>query len=122
METGVDPECGGAAGSLQLAHVQLQGGAPWGFTLTGGLEHSQTLTICKMEEGGKAASSKKLQVGDELVNINGCPLYGSRQEALILIKGSHRTLKLVVRSDTGYSSLLNKLFLSGDFVLFQQLT
>lgn len=36
-------------------------------------------------------------MGDELVNINGSALYGSRQEALILIKGSYRVLKIVVR-------------------------
>ncbi|KAL1271564.1 hypothetical protein QQF64_030580, partial [Cirrhinus molitorella] len=54
---------------------------------------------CKqdIEEGGKAAQCKKLRVGDELVNINGSALYGSRQEALILIKGSYRVLKIVVR-------------------------
>lgn len=38
-----------------------------------------------------------MRVGDELVNINGSALYGSRQEALILIKGSYRVLKIVVR-------------------------
>ncbi|XP_058250103.1 protein Shroom4 isoform X3 [Hemibagrus wyckioides] len=54
----------------------------------------------KIEEGGKAAECKKLRVGDELVNINGSALYGSRQEALILIKGSYRVLKIVVRRRT----------------------
>ncbi|XP_077165553.1 protein Shroom4 isoform X2 [Paroedura picta] len=38
-----------------------------------------------------------MRPGDELVNINGTPLYGSRQEALILIKGSYRTLKMIIR-------------------------
>ncbi|KAM4662668.1 protein Shroom4 isoform 2-T2 [Discoglossus pictus] len=38
-----------------------------------------------------------MEVGDELVNINGTPLYGSRQEALILIKGSYKILKMIVR-------------------------
>ncbi|XP_068164002.1 protein Shroom4 isoform X2 [Antennarius striatus] len=51
----------------------------------------------KIEDGGKAALCEKLRVGDELININGSPLYGSRQEALILIKGSYRILKLTVR-------------------------
>ncbi|XP_069923165.1 protein Shroom4 isoform X2 [Oryctolagus cuniculus] len=50
-----------------------------------------------IEDGGKAALSQKMRTGDELVNINGTPLYGSRQEALILIKGSFRILKLIVR-------------------------
>ncbi|XP_016074010.1 PREDICTED: protein Shroom4 isoform X2 [Miniopterus natalensis] len=51
----------------------------------------------EIEDGGKAALSQKMRTGDELVNINGTPLYGSRQEALILIKGSFRILKLIVR-------------------------
>ncbi|XP_018607504.1 protein Shroom4-like isoform X2 [Scleropages formosus] len=77
--------------------VQLQGGAPWGFTLKGGLEHGEPLIITRIEEDGKAAQSKKLRVGDELISINGSALYGSRQEALILIKSSYRILKMVVR-------------------------
>ncbi|KAM6381781.1 LOW QUALITY PROTEIN: protein Shroom4 [Pluvialis apricaria] len=81
----------------QYVHVQLQGGAPWGFTLRGGLEHGEPLIVSKVEDGGKAALSRQLQPGDELVNISGTPLYGSRQEALILIKGSYRTLKMIVR-------------------------
>ncbi|XP_069723883.1 protein Shroom4 isoform X2 [Phaenicophaeus curvirostris] len=88
---------GGRPGDPQLVHVQLQGGAPWGFTLRGGLEHGEPLIVSKVEDGGKAALSRRLQPGDELVNISGTPLYGSRQEALILIKGSYRTLKMIVR-------------------------
>ncbi|XP_056603945.1 LOW QUALITY PROTEIN: protein Shroom4 [Triplophysa dalaica] len=86
--------------SFQHIHVQLNGGAPWGFTLKGGLEHGEPLIITKIEEGGKAAQCKKLRVGDELVNINGSALYGSRQEALVLIKGSYRILKIIVRRRT----------------------
>ncbi|XP_038631507.1 protein Shroom4-like isoform X4 [Scyliorhinus canicula] len=89
------------ANIYQHVHVQLQGGAPWGFTLKGGLEHGDSLTISKIEDGGKAALSKKLQLGDEIVNINGSPLYGSRQEALILIKGSYKALKMVVKRRNG---------------------
>ncbi|XP_065806862.1 protein Shroom4 isoform X1 [Labrus bergylta] len=83
--------------SFHHIQVQLSGGAPWGFTLKGGLEHGEPLIITKIEDGGKAALCKKLKVGDELININGSALYGSRQEALILIKGSYRILKLAVR-------------------------
>ncbi|XP_038149076.1 protein Shroom4 isoform X1 [Cyprinodon tularosa] len=83
--------------SFHHIQVQLTGGAPWGFTLKGGLEHGEPLIITKIEDGGKAAHCKRLKVGDELININGSALYGSRQEALILIKGSYRILKLTVR-------------------------
>ncbi|KAJ1101555.1 hypothetical protein NDU88_006622 [Pleurodeles waltl] len=95
---GADAESGeNRAASFQCIHVQLQGGAPWGFTLKGGLEHGEPLIVSKIEDGGKAALCRMMQIGDELVNINGTPLYGSRQEALILIKGSYRILKMIVR-------------------------
>ncbi len=34
--------------SFQHIHVQLNGGAPWGFTLKGGLEHGEPLIITKV--------------------------------------------------------------------------
>lgn len=54
------------------------------------------LFILQVEEGSKAAAVS-LQVGDELVNINEIPLSGYRQEAICLVKGSHKTLSLVVK-------------------------
>ncbi|XP_054905076.1 protein Shroom2 isoform X2 [Poeciliopsis prolifica] len=84
------------AESCRPVHVFLSGGAPWGFTLRGGLEHQEPLLITKVEEGSKAAAVS-LQVGDELVNINEVPLSGYRQEAICLVKGSHKTLSLVVK-------------------------
>ncbi|CAL9696045.1 unnamed protein product [Knipowitschia caucasica] len=81
---------------FRLVEVFLSGGAPWGFTLRGGLEHREPLLITKVEEGSKA-SAVGLQVADELVNINEIPLSGFRQEAICLVKGSHRTLSLVVK-------------------------
>ncbi|XP_048107574.1 protein Shroom2 isoform X3 [Alosa alosa] len=80
----------------RLVDVLLTGGAPWGFTLRGGQEHHEPLLITKVEEGSKAAAVR-LQVGDELVNINDVPLSGYRQEAICLVKGSHKTLTLVVK-------------------------
>ncbi|KAM8952589.1 protein Shroom4 [Pelodytes ibericus] len=91
------PAVDGILQQSQCIHVQLQGGAPWGFTLKGGLEHGEPLIISKIEDGGKASMCEKMEVGDQLVNINGTPLYGSRQEALILIKGSYKILKMIVR-------------------------
>lgn len=34
-----------------MVHVQLQGGAPWGFTLRGGLEHGEPLIVSKVRSG-----------------------------------------------------------------------
>lgn len=49
-----------------------------------------------------------LQAGDEMVSVNAVPLSGSRQEAISLVKSSHRTLTLVVRryQDIDKSSLV----------------
>ncbi|XP_077199381.1 protein Shroom2 isoform X3 [Paroedura picta] len=88
-QRGVDP--------YKLVEVQLTGGAPWGFTLKGGREHGEPLIITKIEEGSKAAAVDKLLAGDEIVSINDVALSGFRQEAICLVKGSHKMLKLVVR-------------------------
>ncbi|XP_029424388.1 protein Shroom3 isoform X1 [Nannospalax galili] len=78
----------------------LEGGAPWGFTLKGGLEHGEPLIISKIKEGGKAdLVSSRLQAGDEVVHINEVALSSSRREAVSLVKGSYKTLRLVVRRD-----------------------
>ncbi|XP_060089928.1 protein Shroom2 isoform X2 [Heteronotia binoei] len=81
----------------KLVEVQLTGGAPWGFTLKGGREHGEPLIITKIEEGSKAAAVDKLLAGDEIVSINDVALSGFRQEAICLVKGSHKMLKLVVK-------------------------
>ncbi|XP_044848857.1 protein Shroom2 isoform X3 [Mauremys mutica] len=81
----------------KLVEVLLTGGAPWGFTLKGGREHGEPLIITKIEEGSKAAAVDKLLAGDEIVSINDVGLSGFRQEAICLVKGSHKTLKLIVK-------------------------
>jgi len=54
------------------------------------------LCLSQVEEGSKAATAR-LQAGDELININNISLTGFRQEAICLVKGSHKTLSLVVK-------------------------
>ncbi|XP_053167729.1 protein Shroom2 isoform X2 [Hemicordylus capensis] len=88
-QRGVDP--------YKLVEVHLTGGAPWGFTLKGGREHGEPLIITKTEEGSKAAAVDRLLAGDEIVSINDVNLSGFRQEAICLVKGSHKMLKLVVK-------------------------
>ncbi|KAF3857067.1 hypothetical protein F7725_008926 [Dissostichus mawsoni] len=50
----------------------------------------------EVEEGSEAAAVC-LQVGDEMVSVNAVSLSGSRQEAICLVKSSHKTLSLGVR-------------------------
>ncbi|KAK1876429.1 Protein Shroom2 [Dissostichus eleginoides] len=80
----------------ELVEVLLRGKAPWGFTLRGGTEHREPLVITKVE-GGSEAAAVCLQVGDEMVSVNAVSLSGSRQEAICLVKSSHKTLSLGVR-------------------------
>lgn len=53
--------------------------------------------IFQIEEGSKAAAVDKLLAGDEIVSINDINLSGFRQEAICLVKGSYKFLKLVVK-------------------------
>lgn len=56
------------------------------------------LYVLQVEEGGKASLLQHpLLVGDEVVIINEVELSGWRQEAISLVKGSYKTLRLTVR-------------------------
>ncbi|XP_061887513.1 protein Shroom3 isoform X1 [Entelurus aequoreus] len=93
-------QASGGGGGWVVVEARLQGGAPWGFTLQGGLEHGEPLIISKVEHGGKADSLKcPLQVGDEIIMINDIELTGFRHEAIALVKGSYKTLHITVRRD-----------------------
>ncbi|XP_030823341.1 protein Shroom4 isoform X6 [Camarhynchus parvulus] len=92
--------CGAwGSGTFSKASFSPDTRRPWNipWDILGAVLPLMPLSVTQVEDGGKAALSRRLQPGDELVNISGTPLYGSRQEALILIKGSYRTLKMVVR-------------------------
>lgn len=39
---------GGGGGGWLRVEARLQGGAPWGFTVQGGLEHDEPLIISKV--------------------------------------------------------------------------
>lgn len=48
-------------GSFQYVPVQLQGGAPWGFTLKGGLEHCEPLTVSKVRSAGSLLTASNFE-------------------------------------------------------------
>lgn len=53
-------------GKSLYVQARLQGGAPWGFTLKGGLEHGEPLIISKVRRGITNTTHRylKLNVGD----------------------------------------------------------
>ncbi|ETE56457.1 Protein Shroom3, partial [Ophiophagus hannah] len=60
-----------------------------------------------IEKGGKADFlNTRLQPGDEVILINEVYLSSSRQKAISLVKGSWKTLKLVVRSQLSSAYLM----------------
>uniref|UniRef100_A0A674PA31 Shroom family member 2 n=1 Tax=Takifugu rubripes TaxID=31033 RepID=A0A674PA31_TAKRU len=55
------------------------------------------MSVFAQVEEGSVAAAVCLQAGDEMVSVNAVPLSGSRQEAISLVKSSHKKLTLVVR-------------------------
>ena len=52
----------------------------------------------QVEEGGKVDRLEQpLQAGDEIIVVNEVELSGYRQEVVALVKGSHKTLQVIVR-------------------------
>nr|XP_009941803.1 PREDICTED: protein Shroom2 [Opisthocomus hoazin] len=74
---------------------------PWVLLVEAALATRAAFAECiaeaQIEDGSKAAAVDKLLAGDEIVGINDVGLSGFRQEAICLVKGSHKTLKLVVK-------------------------
>ena len=89
--------CGGSRSASVRA--QDRGFGPgWTQGHYGSLSHLSE----QIEEGGKADSeSSGLQAGDEVVHINEVALSSSRREAVSLVKGAYKTLRLVVRRGVG---------------------
>ena len=55
------------------------------------------LSKLQVKEGSKATSTSKLLARDEIVGIDDISLSRFRKEVICLVKGSHKTLKLVVK-------------------------
>ncbi|MGH0155886.1 UNVERIFIED_CONTAM: hypothetical protein FKN15_030338 [Acipenser sinensis] len=77
--------------------ISLSGGAPWGFRLQGGAEHSKPLQVAKVRKRSKACRAG-LREGDELLSINEKMCGGlSHAQAMTLIDSAPGTLRIRVR-------------------------
>lgn len=78
--------------------VVMNGGAPWGFRLSGG--GTQALEVSRITPGGKAALDGVLQ-GDHVIAINGQQVAGLQLgELMELIKNTGQTLNLTTISES----------------------
>lgn len=82
------------AAGLHPSRLRTEDSVQAGHKVTMALSHLSE----QIEEGGRADSEiSGLQAGDEVVHINEVALSSSRREAVSLVKGSYKTLRLVVR-------------------------
>ncbi|XP_057677965.1 membrane-associated guanylate kinase, WW and PDZ domain-containing protein 3 isoform X2 [Corythoichthys intestinalis] len=80
-----------------------RGPSGFGFSLRGGSEYNMGLYVLGLMEGGPASRSQKIQVSDQLVEINGDSTAGmSHAQAVEQIRRGGRRVHLVLKRGNGY--------------------
>ncbi|MCJ8735286.1 hypothetical protein PDJAM_G00245110 [Pangasius djambal] len=80
-----------------------RGPTGFGFSLRGGSEYNMDLYVLGLMEGGPASSSRKMQVSDQLVEINGNSTAGmSHSQAVEQIRTAGQKIHLVLKKGNGY--------------------
>ncbi|XP_062855011.1 membrane-associated guanylate kinase, WW and PDZ domain-containing protein 1 isoform X2 [Trichomycterus rosablanca] len=80
-----------------------RGPTGFGFSLRGGSEYNMGLYVLGLMEGGPASRSQKIQVSDQLVEINGDGTVGMTHSQAVeqIRKGGHR-IHLILKRGNGY--------------------
>uniref|UniRef100_A0AAZ3RPS6 PDZ domain-containing protein n=2 Tax=Oncorhynchus tshawytscha TaxID=74940 RepID=A0AAZ3RPS6_ONCTS len=80
-----------------------RGPTGFGFSLRGGDEYNMSLYVLGLMEGGPASRSHKIQVSDQLVEINGDSTAGMTHSLAVeqIRRGGHR-IHLVLKKGNGY--------------------
>ncbi|XP_061760087.1 membrane-associated guanylate kinase, WW and PDZ domain-containing protein 3 [Nerophis ophidion] len=80
-----------------------RGASGFGFSLRGGSEYNMGLYVLGLMEGGPASQSQKMQVSDQLVEINGDSTAGMTHSQAVeqIRRGGHR-IHLVLKRGNGY--------------------
>ncbi|XP_077579817.1 membrane-associated guanylate kinase, WW and PDZ domain-containing protein 3-like isoform X4 [Stigmatopora nigra] len=80
-----------------------RGPSGFGFSLRGGGEYNMGLYVLALMEGGPASRSRKIQVSDQLVEINGESTAGmSHAQAVEEIRRGGRRVRLVLKKGNGF--------------------
>ncbi|XP_059378860.1 membrane-associated guanylate kinase, WW and PDZ domain-containing protein 3-like isoform X2 [Carassius carassius] len=88
----------------QFYSVDLERGTTgFGFSLRGGSEYNMGLYVLGLMEGGPASRSQKIQVSDQLVEINGDNTAGmTHSQAVEQIRKGGARIHLVLKKGNGY--------------------
>ncbi|KAM9785720.1 membrane-associated guanylate kinase, WW and PDZ domain-containing protein 3 [Neosynchiropus ocellatus] len=80
-----------------------RGPSGFGFSLRGGSEYNMGLYVLALMDGGPASRSQKIQVSDQLVEINGDSTAGmTHSQAVEQIRRGGRRIHLVLKRGNGY--------------------
>uniref|UniRef100_A0A8C5ESL1 PDZ domain-containing protein n=1 Tax=Gouania willdenowi TaxID=441366 RepID=A0A8C5ESL1_GOUWI len=80
-----------------------RGPTGFGFSLRGGSEYNMGLYVLGLMEGGPAQHSHKIQVSDQLVQINGDSTVGmTHSQAVDQIRRGGARIHLVLKKGNGY--------------------
>ncbi|XP_022526367.2 membrane-associated guanylate kinase, WW and PDZ domain-containing protein 3 isoform X2 [Astyanax mexicanus] len=90
--------------SSRYYSVDLERGPTgFGFSLRGGIEYNMGLYVLGLMEGGPASRSRKIQVSDQLVEINGQITTGmTHSQAVEQIRTAGQRIHLVLKKGNGY--------------------
>ncbi|XP_072538442.1 membrane-associated guanylate kinase, WW and PDZ domain-containing protein 3 [Salminus brasiliensis] len=90
--------------SSRYYSVDLERGPTgFGFSLRGGSEYNMGLYVLGLMEGGPASRSRKIQVSDQLVEINGHITTGmTHSQAVEQIRTAGQRIHLVLKKGNGY--------------------
>ncbi|XP_078717224.1 membrane-associated guanylate kinase, WW and PDZ domain-containing protein 2-like isoform X2 [Lampetra fluviatilis] len=83
--------------------VLEKGERGFGFSIRGGREYGMELYVLRVVEGGPAATSSQMQVGDQIVEIGGESTSDmTHARAIDLIRGSGGAVRLLLRHGSGH--------------------
>nr|XP_056723331.1 PDZ domain-containing protein MAGIX [Euleptes europaea] len=85
--------------SVELA----RGPKGFGFSLRGGSEYNMDIYVLALMDGGPAQQCGKIQVSDQLVEINGEPTAGmTHAQAVEHIRNGSSRIRLVLKKGNGF--------------------
>ncbi|XP_019412358.1 PREDICTED: pro-interleukin-16-like isoform X2 [Crocodylus porosus] len=94
---------------IHVIVLHKEDGTGLGFSLAGGTDQHRPVTIHRVFTGGLAARDGSLQLGDEVLSINGHPLGGcSHAQALQVLHGARAARQAVVVLRRGSEDVASK--------------